>query len=197
MTAADLRHRNIVELAGFLDSRDRDWYLLGKQVLPEIRKNEIEFLRHGYTEEESLSRIFIDSLSTRLRVTTIMDFIKIAQYLRRNDIAEYLKRSNFKRNLPIWELPWSAMKVLLNYLESTARNDWSMFADELGYTVREIQEIEQKRRGYQSPTVLLFRMILNNKPELKIDDIIAVCANIRRDDVVEYLNCVMDKIMNS
>ena len=89
------------------------------------------------------------------------------------------------------------MKVLLNYLESTARNDWSMFADELGYTVREIQEIEQKRRGYQSPTVLLFRMILNNKPELKIDDIIAVCANIRRDDVVEYLNCVMDKIMNS
>ena len=79
----------------------RTWCGQGKHLLPEIPKNEIEFLVHGYTEEYSFSRRFIDSLSSRLNVATIMDFIKIAKKFCRNDIAMCHERLNFPMDSPI------------------------------------------------------------------------------------------------
>lgn len=196
MSVADLKHKDIVDLAYLLDGGNHDWCGLGIQLLPEIGKNEIQFLKHGYTEEESLTWRFIQSLSSKLPKATISNFIRIGRKLRRNDVAIYLERQrlNFAANLPIWELPWTEMKVLLNLLEREVRDDWRMFADELGYSNFEITAIVRKRSSYQSPTVLLFRMMIINKPELKIKDIIAVCANIRRSDAVGHLKRVLSRL---
>ena len=50
-TVTSLKHEEIMHLAFMLDGPDRTWCDLGKQLLPECPKNEIEFLVHGYREE--------------------------------------------------------------------------------------------------------------------------------------------------
>ena len=98
VTVASLRHKDIMDLANMLDGKDRDWCGLGIELLPEVPKNEIQFLNHGYTEEYSFSSQFIESLSSRLNVATVMDFIKIANNFRRTYIAIYLEGLNHTRN---------------------------------------------------------------------------------------------------
>ena len=192
-TVASLRHKDIMELANMLDGKDRDWCGLGIKLLPEVPKNEIQFLNHGYTEEESMSRQFIESLSSRLNVATVMDFINIAKNFRRTDIAIYLEGLSLPMNLPIWVLTWEEKKVLLYQLEMENRNDWRMFADELGYSNYEITAIGKRRINYESPTVLLFRMMIIVKPELNIGDMIPVCVNLRRNDVAAYLRTLLER----
>ena len=192
-TVASLRYKDIMDLANMLDGKDRDWCGLGIELLPEIPKNEIKFLEHGYTEEYSSSGRFIESLSSRLNVATVMDFINIAKNFRRTDIAMYLEGLNLPMNLPIWVLTWEEKKVLLYHLEMENRNDWRMFADELGYSNYEIKVIDESKRRYESPTVLLLKVLTIVKPTLKIEDMIPVCANIRRNDVVAYLRQLLDR----
>ena len=196
-TVTSLKHRDIMDLAYMMDGSDRTWCALGKQLLPEVPKNEIEFLVHGYTEEYSFSRRFIDSLSSRLNVATIMDFIKMAKKFRRNDIAIYLERLNFPMDSPIWELPWEQTKVLLYFLEKEARYDWTMFADELGYSSYEIKVIEKERKSYgprhESPSVLLFRIMTIVKPDLELKKFIPVCERLGRNDVAAHLRRLLER----
>lgn len=114
---------------------------------------------------------------------TVMDIINIAKNFRRTNIAIYLEGLNLPMNLPIWVLTWEEKKVLLYQLEMENRNDWRMFADELGYS----------NYSDESPTVLLFRMMIIIKPELNIADMIPVCANLRRNDVAAYLRRLLER----
>ena len=121
-----------MDLANMLDGKDRDCCGLGINLLPEVPKNKLQFLNHGYTEEYSFSEQFIESLSSRLNVATVMDFINIAKYFSPTDIAMYLEGLNLPMNLPIRDLSWEEKKVDLCQLEMNNRNDWRMFADKLG-----------------------------------------------------------------
>ena len=196
MTVADLKYSDIIALANLLDGKDHDWCEFGIQLLPEIEKSEIQFLENGYTEEYCLSLLFIESLSSRINVITILDFIEVGRKFHRNDVVMFLQRLNFPDNLPIWELSWENLRGLYKLLERRMQNDWRMFADEFGFSNCEITGIERKRPRYESPTVLLFKMMRVVKPELKIEEMIPVCVNIRRSDVVTLLKSIMNR-MNS
>ena len=81
----------------------------------------------------------------------------------------------------------------LYQLEMENRNDWRMFADELGYSKYEITAIGKRRTNYHSPTVLLFRMMIIIKSELNIEDMIPVCANLRRNYVAAHLRRLLER----
>ena len=171
---SDLKYKDILYLAEILDDNlsYKNWNSFGKLLIKEgldISPYQIDFLKHGYTEEESASWTFIQSLSAKLKSCNIDAFRNIARLYKRNDICNFLDTLH-DQSIDIWKLSTKEKRKLVYYLElsSIKDNDWRIFADELGYSYTDITVIRCKKRNMEKPTVLLFNLLLSKFPTLSL-----------------------------
>ena len=176
-----LRYNEILHIAEILDYNlsSKNWNSLGKLIIEEktdIKSHQVDFLKHGYVEEESASWEFVHNLSAKVPSCSISTFKKIARTLKRIDICNFLDKMQDK-SLDIWKLPIQEKKQLLYYLElpCVTSSDWRMFADELGYSYAEISRISRRNRSLERPTVLLFNLIISKYPTSSLQELKEIC----------------------
>ena len=190
-----LRYQDLLTLAKVLDHNlsYKNWNALGKLLIeekPNITSYQVDFLKHGYVEEESASWEFVESLSTKVPNCSIITFEKIARTLKRNDICYFLNTLD-DQSIDIWKLPTKEKKSLVYYLELSCvtSSDWRMFAEELGYSYADISRISHRHRTFESPTILLFNLLIAEYPKFTLQELRRIC--------MKASNCystVMEKI---
>ena len=116
-----LRYNEIVYIAEILDHNlsSKNWNSLGKLIIEEktdIKSHQVDFLKHGYVEEESASWEFVHDLSAKVPSCSISTFKKIARTLKRIDICNFLDRIQ-NESINIWKLSTQEKKQLVYYLE--------------------------------------------------------------------------------
>jgi len=198
----DLKYSDILIIADAIEKYTlcECWSEIAKQITlarNEITVHEIEFLKHGYTVEESMCWAFLQSLPTKFVRCDIAIFKLIALKFRRMDICFYLDKLNDpSRN--IWKLPIAEQKELVYYLDKKSiRNDWKMFADELGYSASKITEFNSSLRHYERPTVLLFNILLSKYPTMELHEIGFCCQKAGRNDVEKKIRLIEKRISDS
>ena len=176
-----LRYQDLLTLAKVLDHNlsYKNWNALGKLLIeekPNITSYQVDFLKHGYVEEESASWEFVESLSTKVPNCSIITFEKIARTLKRNDICYFLNTLD-DQSIDIWKLPKKEKKSLVYYLELSCvtSSDWRMFAEELGYSYADISRISHRHRTFESPTILLFNLLIAEYPKFTLQELRRIC----------------------
>ena len=176
-----LKYQDILDLAEILDHNlsYKNWNSFGKLMIEEktdILPSQVDFLKHGYVEEESASWEFIHSLPTRVPCCSVTIFEKIARALKRNDISQFLNTFQ-DQSIDIWKIPTEEKKRLVHYLElsGVTSSDWRMFADELGYSYTDINRISRQNRTKERPTILLFNLLISKYPSFTLEELIRVC----------------------
>ena len=176
-----LRYQDRLTLAKVLDHNlsYKNWNALGKLLIeekPNITSYQVDFLKHGYVEEESASWEFVESLSTKVPNCSIITFEKIARTLKRNDICYFLNTLD-DQSIDIWKLPTKEKKSLVYYLELSCvtSSDWRMFAEELGYSYADISRISHRHRTFESPTILLFNLLIAEYPKFTLQELRRIC----------------------
>ena len=176
-----LRYQDLLTLAKVLDHNlsYKNWNALGKLLIeekPNITSYQVDFLKHGYVEEESASWEFVQSLSTKIPNCSIITFEKIARTLKRNDICYFLNTLD-DQSIDIWKLPTKEKKSLVYYLELSCvtSSDWRMFAEELGYSYADISRISHRHRTFESPTILLFNLLIAEYPKFTLQELRRIC----------------------
>ena len=198
---AVLRYQDLLTLAKVLDHNlsYKNWNALGKLLIeekPNITSYQVDFLKHGYVEEESASWEFVESLSTKVPNCSIITFEKIARTLKRNDICYFLNTLD-DQSIDIWKLPTKEKKSLVYYLELSCvtSSDWRMFADALGYSYADINHIFCGNRSLERPTVLLFNLLISKYPTFTLQELIKICMKAPKNysTVVEKLIAICEE----
>ena len=178
---SQLRYRDFLCLAEILDHNlsYRNWNSLGKLIIeerPDIASHQVDFLKHGYVEEQSASWEFVHSLSCKVSSCSISTFKKIARMLKRIDMCNFLDTLH-DQSTDIWKLPLKEKKRLVYYLElpCVISGDWRMFADALGYSYADINHIFRRNRSLERPTVLLFNLLISKYPTFTLQEFIKIC----------------------
>ena len=196
-----LRYRDFLHLAEILDHNlsNKNWNSLGKLIIEEktdITPQQVDFLKHGYVEEESASWDFIQSLSTKASSCSITAFKNIARLLKRNDIYNFLDALQ-NQSLDVWELPIKEKKRLVYYLEVTCvtSGDWRMFADELGYSYSDIKRLYRQNSSLERPTILLLNLLISRYPTFSLEELKEICMKAPGcyTAVIERINFICDK----
>ena len=195
-----LRYTDILYFSEILDYNlsYKNWNSLGKLIIEEkgdISPHQVDFLKHGYVEEESASWEFVQSLSVKVSSCSIDSFKKIARNLKRNDIYYFLEKID-DQSIDIWKLPLKKKKGLVYYLELSyvTSNDWRMFADELGYSYADIARISRRNRSLERPTVLLFNLLISKHPTFSLQELRRICMKVPDcyTAVIEKINTICD-----
>ena len=198
---SQLRYKDFLCLAEILDHNlsYRNWNSLGKLIIeerPDIASHQVDFLKHGYVEEQSASWEFVHSLSGKGSSCSINTFKKIAQKLKRIDICNFLDTLP-DQSIDIWRLPLNEKKRLVYYLElpCVTSCDWRMFADALGYSYADINHIFCGNRSLERPTVLLFNLLISKYPTFTLQELIKICMKAPKDysTVVEKLIAICEE----
>ena len=191
---SNLKYSDLLKLADLLENETKhhNWNYLGKCIVKQkndLTIHQIDFLKHGYREEESASWIFLQSLRTNLTSCSIETIQSIALSFKRNDIFLHLNNVQDK-SINVWDLSYEKQIELVYYLEkdTTTLPDWKMFADELGYSYSEIKAMAPTKRQYERPTILLFNLLISKYPSTDVSEIITVFQGTNRLDVIELLN---------
>ena len=199
---SNLKYRDIIILTEGIDNgpRDRNWNYIAKLLLEgkkDISQQHIDFLHHGYIEEQSESWQFLQSLSTKLSECSIETFRKVACIHHRMDICRFLDTFN-ETSMNIWDLTDEKKKELVRILEKPCITiaDWRMLADELGYLNHEILNIKSRKRSYEKPSLLLMNILISKYPTMSLNELAQACINASRYDVVETLNIIKNRILN-
>ena len=198
---SQLRYKDFIYLADILDHNlpFKNWNSLGRMIIEEksgISSNQIDFLKHGYVEEESSSWRFLQDLSAKVPSCSVSSFKKIARQFKRNDIYYFLD-SLHDQSIDVWALPSNERKRLIHYLELSCITiaDWRMFADELGYSYADIKRISNRirRRTLESPTVLLLNLLSSKYPNFSLEELRDICmkASDSYSTLVERINHII------
>ena len=197
---SQLRYKDFIYLADILDHNlpFKNWNSLGRMIIEKksgISSNEIDFLKHGYVEEESSSWRFLQDLSAKVPSCSVSSLKKIARQFKRNDIYYFLD-SLHDQSIDIWALPLNKKKRLTHYLEPPcAAADWRMFADQLGYSYADIKRISNRirRRTLESPTVLLLNLLSSKYPNFSLEELKDICmkASDSYSTLVERINHII------
>ena len=198
---SQLRYKDFIYLADILDHNlpFKNWNSLGRMIIEKksgISSNEIDFLKHGYVEEESSSWRFLQDLSAKVPSCSVSSFKKIARQFKRNDIYYFLD-SLHDQSIDVWALPSNERKRLIHYLELSCITiaDWRMFADELGYSYADIKRISNRirRRTLESPTVLLLNLLSSKYPNFSLEELRDICmkASDSYSTLVERINHII------
>ena len=196
-----LRYRDFIYLAEILDNNlpYKNWNSLGRMIIAEksgISSNQIDFLKHGYVEEESSSWRFLQDLSAKVSSCSVSYFKKIAQLFKRNDIYHFLDSLD-NQSIDIWTLPSNDKKRLVHYLELTCvtSGDWRMFADELGYSYSDIKRLYRQNSSLERPTILLLNLLISKYPTFSLQELKEICMKAPGcyTAVIERINFICDK----
>ena len=176
-----LRYRDILDLAEILDHNlsYKNWNSLGRLIIEEktdILPSQIDFIKHGYVEEESASWEFIHGLPAKVACCSVTIFEKLARSLKRNDISQFLNTLE-DQSIDIWKISTQEKKRLVYYLElpTVTSSDWRMFADELGYSYADINRISRRKRNRERSTILLFNLLISKYPTFTLQELRSIC----------------------
>ena len=199
----DLKYRDILSIARCMEKYGScdGWHEIAKQI--GLLKNnisicEIDYLKHGYSIEESACWNFLQSLHTKHSICNTTMFREIAIKFRRMDICNFIDGlGEVTKN--IWELSITQQKELVYYLDRklVCRYGWKMFADELDYSATEINDFNLRFQQFERPTVLLFNMLIKDYPKMELQEICLLCNKANRNDVANVINTLRKKIIES
>ena len=198
---SQLRYKDFIYLADILDHNlpFKNWNSLGRMIIEKksgISSNEIDFLKHGYVEEESSSWRFLQDLSAKVPSCSVSSFKKIARQFKRNDIYYFLD-SLHDQSVDVWVLPLNETKRLVYYLELSCITtaDWRMFADELGYSYADIKRISNRTQHLERPTILLLNLLISRYPTFSLQELKEICMKAPGcyTAVIERINFICDK----
>ena len=195
---SDLYYKHVHTLGKMLDGNRRsNWNLLGKKIFESEPENieRVDFMWYSYEEYNGPSMKFIRDLEQRKPDITITAVARIAEKLKRNDIAMFLDSLN-NSSMLLSDLSTDQCYKLIRLLEkrSCGINDWRSFADSFDYTYHEILRFEDATTPiHHSPTARLIRLINNTKPTMTLISLMRALREIGRNDVSNY---VKDIIMN-
>ena len=178
---SQLRYKDFIYLADILDHNlpFKNWNSLGRMIIEEksgISSNQIDFLKHGFVEEESSSWRFLQDLSAKVPSCSVSSLKKIARQFKRNDIYYFLD-SLHDQSVDVWALPLNETKRLVYYLELSCITtaDWRMFADKLGYSYVDIKRISNRTQHLERPTVLLLNLLTSKYPDFSLEELRDIC----------------------
>ena len=198
---SQLRYKDFIYLADILDHTlpYKNWNSLGRMIIEEksgISSNQIDFLKHGYVEEESSSWRFLQDLSAKVPSCSVSSLKKIARQFKRNDIYYFLD-SLHDQSVDVWALPLNETKRLVYYLELSCITtaDWRMFADELGYSYVDIKRISNRTQHLERPTILLLNLLISRYPTFSLQELKEICMKAPGcyTAVIERINFICDK----
>ena len=198
---SQLRYKDFIYLADILDHNlpFKNWNSLGRMIIEEksgISSNQIDFLKHGYVEEESSSWRFLQDLSAKVPSCSVSSLKKIARQFKRNDIYYFLD-SLHDQSVDVWALPLNETKRLVYYLELSCITtaDWRMFADELGYSYADIKRISNRTQHLERPTILLLNLLISRYPTFSLQELKEICMKAPGcyTAVIERINFICDK----
>ena len=198
---SQLRYKDLIYLADILDHNlpFKNWNSLGRMIIEKksgISSNEIDFLKHGYVEEESSSWRFLQDLSAKVPSCSVSSLKKIARQFKRNDIYYFLD-SLHDQSVDVWVLPLNETKRLVYYLELSCITtaDWRMFADELGYSYVDIKRISNRTQHLERPTILLLNLLISRYPTFSLQELKEICMKAPGcyTAVIERINFICDK----
>ena len=198
---SQLRYKDFIYLADILDHNlpFKNWNSLGRMIIEKksgISSNEIDFLKHGYVEEESSSWRFLQDLSAKVPSCSVSSLKKIARQFKRNDIYYFLD-SLHDQSVDVWALPLNETKRLVYYLELSCITtaDWRMFADELGYSYVDIKRISNRTQHLERPTILLLNSLISRYPTFSLQELKEICMKAPGcyTAVIERINFICDK----
>ena len=198
---SQLRYKDFIYLADILDHTlpYKNWNSLGRMIIEEksgISSNQIDFLKHGYVEEESSSWRFLQDLSAKVPSCSVSSLKKIARQFKRNDIYYFLD-SLHDQSVDVWVLPLNETKRLVYYLELSCITtaDWRMFADELGYSYVDIKRISNRTQHLERPTILLLNLLISRYPTFSLQELKEICMKAPGcyTAVIERINFICDK----
>ena len=176
-----LKYQDILDLAEILDHNlsYKNWNSFGKLMIEEktdILPSQIDFIKHGYVEEESASWEFIHGLPAKVACCSVTIFEKLARSLKRNDISQFLNTLE-DQSIDIWKISTQEKKRLVYYLElpTVTSSDWRMFADELGYSHADIKRISNRTQLLERPTVLLLNLLTSKYPDFSLEELRDIC----------------------
>ena len=95
----------------------------------------------------------------------------------------------------VWDLEIEEKKMLAILLGKrvTTLPDWKMFADELGFTMNEIRELESRRKN-KRPFVLLCNSLVTHHPTMDLKLIANGWEKALRNDLVRALDDIQTKL---
>ena len=185
----DLRYADMKKI---IDSNHHcNWEALARELelLIELPYHQIKFMENGCFEENSPCWNFLENLKLRKPDCTNSTLKQIARKLKRMDIYLFLdKIGNVER---IADMNEQQRKELVFYLQQRlTTNDWTMFADELGYSAHEIVTIKESYR-YENPTALLLEKLVKFFPDLELKKLSHVWKKIGSVNVYNTINNIL------